>query len=105
MNIETLVQAIRFDVDYNCLEVRRTTPIQGTINRELYQRLKRAESKGEHVYPSQMRLRVFNSLCERATKDNHLLFDEAFEIFKERLASFSESNSVDYSGTEVVISD
>lgn len=103
INIETLVQAIRFDVDYHCLESRHTTPIQGTINRELYARLKRATLKDIPMFPAGMRLRVLNSLGERGNQDNHALFDEAVEIFKERLSAFSENNSMDYSGTGVVI--
>lgn len=103
LDIETLVQAIRFDIDYHCLETRQTTPIQGTINRELYNRLKRAESKETPMFPPGMRLRVLNSLGERATAENHTIFNEAVEIFKERLYAFNEKNNEDYSGTDVVI--
>lgn len=103
INIENLVQAIRFDVDYHCLETRRTAPIQGSINRELYTRLKRAENKGNIVIPTGIRTRVLNSLGERASQENHALFDEAMDIFKDRLAAFNENTNNDYSGTEVVI--
>lgn len=103
IDIETLVQAIRFDVDYNCLETRNTSPIQGTINRELYHRLKRAEAKGHPTFPPGMRLRVLNALGERANNPNHALFDEAVESFKQRLSAFNENSNPDYSGTDVVI--
>lgn len=105
IELETLVQAIRFDVDYHCLENRRTTPIQGSINRELYNRLNRAETKGVPMFPSQMRLRILNSMGAKANQDNHAQFDKAIEAFKERLSTFHESNYVDYSGTAVVIED
>lgn len=103
INIETLVQAIRFDVDYHCLESRHTTPLQGSINRELYARLRRAQQKDLPMFPTGMRVRVLNSLGERGSLENHALFDEAVEVFKERLNAFNESNSADYSGTDVVI--
>ena len=103
IDIETLVQAIRFDVDYHCMETRQTTPLQGSINRELHARLRRAQKKELPMFPPGMRVRVLNSLCERGSLENHALFDEAVDVFKERLNAFNESNSADYVGTDIVI--
>lgn len=103
ISIDRLIESIRFDVDYNCTEQRYTAPLQGSINKELYNRLTKMERKNMPMFTPGMRMRVLNSLNLKATPENHDLFNEAVTIFKERLNAHADDANVDYSGTEVVI--
>lgn len=104
ITIDTLVNAIRFDIDYHCTETRTTTPQQGTINKELFKRLEQAQQKGNPVLPTGLRVRVFNSLCQKATVENHALFDKALDIFHEKLEE-QRPQKTEYYNTNVVILD
>lgn len=84
--LERMVEAIRFDVDYHLLSGSRTqTPIQGTINKDLYRRIEMARDKGKPVYQPDIRRRVFSALGIKGTVENQLLFTEAQCEFKRRL--------------------
>lgn len=103
IDIDRLVEMVRYDVDYHNTEPRSTTAQQGSINRELNYRIKKAEKKDQPIYYPGMRLRILNDLGVRATFENHQLFDKAVEIFEERLALHNDNANEDYSGTDIVI--
>lgn len=86
--IERMVEAIRFDVDYLCIEPRTAPAVTGTINRELYDRVTRAYNKRRPMFTQGMRSRVFATLNLQGTRENHALFTQAIGQFRERLNRF-----------------
>lgn len=103
IDIERVIEAIRFDVDYNCTEARHTPPQQGSINRELYLRINKMERKDLPILTTNARKRVLNSLKLKATPENHTLFNTAVEVFKRRLNTHAPESNVDFSGTGMMI--
>lgn len=103
IDIERVIEAVRFEIDYNCTETRHTPPQQGCIGRELCIRVNKMLRKDIPLLSPNARKRVLNSLQLRATQENHQLFNTAVDVFQERLKAFTPEANADFSGTGMMI--